>query len=138
MKSHMESHVEHAKETMFKASTDEVHKHLMRMLSSVGYTIVSKTKEVFVLIKRDYTSVIGGQPSTQSEFVPEYERLARKGAKEIIREYDCVWEDLVNHEGDNAIGNDAEAMGVDNRHPAEEEARSPDKGDVEMKEGEDD
>ncbi|KAI9785143.1 MAG: hypothetical protein M1839_000781 [Geoglossum umbratile] len=139
MRSHMSNHVDHAKDIMFKKSTDEVRRHLGKMLSSVQETVANRTEKVFLLIKRDYMSVLGGGSSTQ-ELMPKEERLARRGAEDIVRKYDRDWQELANVEGENAIGNDVRGIDMDDRNPVKEEARSSpqvDNGDVEMELDED-
>ncbi|CAO1602122.1 hypothetical protein XANCAGTX0491_005753 [Xanthoria calcicola] len=84
MKTYMSSHVEGHRDAMFKASADEVRNQLEDMVSSVEETLADKTDEVFMQIKRDYRSVLGGEDLPQGEVLPRVQRLVRKETKKTI------------------------------------------------------
>ncbi|KAL8672577.1 MAG: hypothetical protein Q9168_002982 [Polycauliona sp. 1 TL-2023] len=84
MKSYMKDHVQAQQGTMFKSSTDEVKKQLKDMVSDVEETLADKTDEVFIQIKRDYRSVLGGEDAPQGEVLPRVQRLVRKELKKTI------------------------------------------------------
>ena len=137
MKSYMSGHIDCAKNSMFKKSTEEIRKRLSRMLSSVEETISNRTEEVFALIRRDYMAVLGGDPLTQGEFMPKQERMLRNGAKDIIKGYDHVWDELANNEA-HADGKDAEAMELDDSYPVETDGQRPVNGEDAHAEHDDD
>ena len=85
MKAHMNSHVADHRHVMFQESADEVKRQLASLVTDVENTMGDKTDEVFIQIKRDYRSVLGGGEVPQGgEVLPRVERQVRKEIKRTI------------------------------------------------------
>lgn len=86
MKAHMTSHVDQHRQTMFHESTEEVKKHLKQMCSQVEEQMMNKADEVFVLMRRDYMTVITGQHMPQGHVTPKWERSMKAEIAKLIQE----------------------------------------------------
>ncbi|KAL8724724.1 MAG: hypothetical protein Q9166_007785 [cf. Caloplaca sp. 2 TL-2023] len=84
MKAYMIDHVEQNRDTMFRASADQVRRLLKDLVKDVEEQIADKTDEVFIQIKRDYRSVLGGGEVSQGEVLPRVQRQVRKEIKKTI------------------------------------------------------
>ncbi|KAL8705913.1 MAG: hypothetical protein Q9225_007998, partial [Loekoesia sp. 1 TL-2023] len=84
MKAYMTDHVEQARQTMFHESANEIKRQLGALVHDVEETLADKTDEVFIQIKRDYRSVLGGGEVSQGEVIPRVQRQVRKEIKRII------------------------------------------------------
>ncbi len=84
MKAYMYDHVEAHRTTMFQESVDEVKRQLEDMVKDVEETLADRTDEVFIQIKRDYRSVLGGEDVPQGEVLTRVQRLVRKEMKKTI------------------------------------------------------
>ncbi|KAL8853712.1 MAG: hypothetical protein Q9221_001523 [Calogaya cf. arnoldii] len=98
MKAHMHEHVETHQGTMFKASADEVRKQLQAMVKDAEETLADKTDEVFIQIKRDYRTVLGGEDVPQGEVIPRVQRLVRKEIKKTIEGVERMMNIVLGHE----------------------------------------
>jgi hypothetical protein len=86
MKAHMTSHVDQHRQTMFRESTEEVKKHLKQMCGQVEEQMMNKADEVFVLMRRDYMTVITGQHIPQGHIIPKWERSMKAEIAKLIQE----------------------------------------------------
>src|ERR1700722_2836031 len=86
MKAHMTSHVDQHRQSMFRESTEEVKKHLKQMCSQVEEQMMNKADEVFVLMRRDYMTVITGQNMPQGHVMPKWERSMKADIAKLIQE----------------------------------------------------
>src|ERR1700694_78272 len=86
MEAHMTSHVDQHRQTMFHESTEEVKKHLKQMCSQVEEQMMNKVDEVFVLMRRDYMTVITGQHMPQGHVMPKWERSMKAEIAKLIQE----------------------------------------------------
>ncbi|KAL9601801.1 MAG: hypothetical protein Q9219_002291 [cf. Caloplaca sp. 3 TL-2023] len=84
MKDYMMNHVEQERQTMFQNSVDEVKRQLDKMVRTSEDRLADKTDEVFIQIKRDYRSVLGGGEVSQGEVIPRVQRQVRKEIKKTI------------------------------------------------------
>lgn len=84
MKAYMTDHVEQARQTMFHESANEVKRQLGALVHDMEETLADKTDEVFIQIKRDYRSVLGGGEAFQGEVIPRVQRQVRKEVKRTI------------------------------------------------------
>lgn len=73
----MHAHVDQERHVMFQQSADEAQRRLMEMIEEVIMTMSDRMDEVFVAMRRDYRSVLGGG-DTQGEMLPKSQRLLRK------------------------------------------------------------
>ena len=88
MKAAMNSHVAQERHTMFQSSADNVKSRLSVMLKELGVYMNDKADEVYLAMRRDYNSVLGGGEVPQNgEILPKTHRLARK---EMMRIFDGV------------------------------------------------
>jgi hypothetical protein len=86
MKAYMTSHVDQHRQTMFRESTEEVKKHLKQMCGQVEEQMMNKVDEVFVLMRRDYMTVITGQHMPQGHVMPKWERSMKAEIAKLIHE----------------------------------------------------
>ena len=85
MKAYMNSHVAEHRHLMFQTSADEVKRQLTSLVKDVEETMGDKMDEVFIQIKRDYRSVLGGGEVPQGgQVLPRVERQVRKEIKRTI------------------------------------------------------
>jgi hypothetical protein len=82
----MTSHVDQNRQTMFRESTEEVKKHLKQMCGQVEEQMMNKADEVFVLMRRDYMTVITGQHMPQGHVMPKWERSMKAEIAKLIQE----------------------------------------------------
>ncbi|KAF5503099.1 Nuclear GTPase SLIP-GC [Colletotrichum fructicola] len=76
MKSHMINHVENARHTMFRRSTDSVKEQLKALCKRVENDMAVQVQEIYNLLARDYLSVlVGVDSSIQPAGLPRAERL---------------------------------------------------------------
>ena len=78
----MNTHVEHERGVMFGESAEAAQKRLEALVKQVEAMMSERVMEVFVAMRRDYRSVLGGAEESQGELLPKAQRLMRK---EIIR-----------------------------------------------------
>ena len=85
MKAAMNSHIAEERHTMFQSSADNVRKRLNTMVKGVETSMHDKADEVFIMVRRDYNSVLGGGEIPQTgELLPKMQRLLRKEVMRII------------------------------------------------------
>ena len=107
MKSAMNGHVNDERYTMFQQSVDEVRHRLNKMGKDVENTMNDKADEVFVLIRRDYRSVLGGGDMPQGQLLPKAQRLLRKEILTIVAGVEQLFDKI-------ALGEFQEVDDVDN------------------------
>lgn len=104
MKSTMNGHVSNERHTMFQRSVDEVRRSLTRMAKDVENTMNDKADEVFILIRRDYRSVLGGGDVPHGQLLPKAQRLLRKEILGIIGKVENLFSKIAS--GDFQEGDD--------------------------------
>ncbi len=88
MKAAMNSHVAQERHTMFQSSAENVQNRLSVMLKELEVDMNDKADEVYIAMRRDYNSVLGGGEVPQNgEILPKTQRLVRR---EMIRIIDGV------------------------------------------------
>ncbi len=88
MKAAMNSHVAQERHTMFQSSAENVQNRLGVMLKELEVDMNDKADEVYIAMRRDYNSVLGGGEVPQNgEILPKTQRLVRR---EMIRIIDGV------------------------------------------------
>jgi hypothetical protein len=102
MKAHMTSHVDEHRKTMFHESTEEVKKHLKQMCGLVEEQMMNKADEVFVLMRRDYMTVVTGAHIPQGEVMPKWERTMKAEIAKVIQEKEDAAEKEENPEMSNS------------------------------------
>ena len=85
MKAAMNSHVAQERHTMFESSAENVKSRLSIMLKELEAFMNDKADEVYLAMRRDYNSVLGGGEVPQNgEILPKAQRLVRKEMMQII------------------------------------------------------
>ena len=85
MKGHMDRHVERVKQSMFDESSEGVKDLLTAMLKEAKKSLMDKTDEIFMALKRDYTGVVVGQDEgDQAQLLPREQRALRKAVLDIV------------------------------------------------------
>ena len=85
MKAAMNSHVAQERHTMFHSSAENVKARLSVMLKELDVYMNDKADEVYIAMRRDYNSVLGGGDVPQNgEILPKTQRLVRKEMMRII------------------------------------------------------
>ena len=85
MKAAMNSHVAQERHTMFESSAENVKSRLSIMLKELEAFMNDKADEVYLAMRRDYNSVLGGGEVPQNgEILPKAQRLMRKETMRII------------------------------------------------------
>lgn len=101
MKAHMSSHVDEHRKTMFRESTEEVKKHLKQMCGLIEEQMLNKADEVFVLMRRDYMTVVTGARMPQGQEMPKWERSMKAEIVRAIQEREDAAEKEENLEMSN-------------------------------------
>ena len=92
MKAAMNSHVAHERHTMFQASANNVRNRLLDLVKHVDDLMSDKTNEVFIQMRRDYRSIVGGANVPQDgEMLSKDQRLARKAVMSVIQGIEVVF-----------------------------------------------
>ena len=85
MKAAMDSHIAQERHIMFQSSVDNIRNRLNAMMKGLESTMLDKVDEVFIMVRRDYNSVMGEGESPQTgELLPKTQRLVRKEIMRII------------------------------------------------------
>ncbi|RDW67742.1 hypothetical protein BP6252_09138 [Coleophoma cylindrospora] len=88
MKQHMSSHVETHKQQMFNESCQQVKQRLTLMCRHVEEAVANKTDEIFVLMQRDYVTVISGSQIPDGQIMPKWERQTRSAIAIAIEKFE--------------------------------------------------
>jgi hypothetical protein len=72
---------------MFKDSCDEVKKRLTQMCRHVEENMNNRTDEVFILMRRDYLTVINGA-QVKGDIMPKWERHMRANVAQALEEHE--------------------------------------------------
>ena len=109
MKAAMNSHVAHYRQYMFQDSADHVKNLLKDLAKEVEAMMADKIDEVFVQMKRDYRSVLGGGEMPQNgEALPKVQRQVRKEIMQIIEGVEKMMSRVVGIEVQEEPGEDEE------------------------------
>ena len=123
MKAAMNSHVAQERHTMFQSSAENVKSRLSIMLKELEAFMNDKADEVYLAMRRDYNSVLGGGEVPQNgEILPKAQRLVRKEMMQIIDGVEKVFSKIAGLEFKNEEDDD------DNKkvaHSSDDEDGSP-------------
>jgi len=118
MKDAMASHVDQERHTMFRCATEAVKERLTQMCRAVEEQMSNKADEVFLQMRRDYMTTIGGAHLPQGNLMPKAERTMRKDVLSILGgaddrfkavlkgEVEVVKEEEADHDGERPDEND--------------------------------
>ena len=84
MKDAMASHVDQERHTMFRYATEAVKQRLTQMCRAVEEQMSNKADEVFLQMRRDYMTTIGGAQLSQGDLMSKAERTMRKDVLSIL------------------------------------------------------
>jgi hypothetical protein len=82
----MNTHVEIARQQMFTQSCEVVKSKLTAMCRQVDDSIATKVDQVFLLMRRDYLTVVSGADMSQGQTMPKWERQMRASVWEAIED----------------------------------------------------
>lgn len=91
----MNAHVDHQRRVMFAESAEAAQKRLEALVKQVEAMMSERVMEVFVAMRRDYRSVLGGAEETQGELLPKAERLMRKDLIRILEDIKRMFKDVL-------------------------------------------
>lgn len=92
----MNAHVDHQRRVMFVESAEAAQKRLEALVKQVEAMMSERVTEVFVAMRRDYRSVLGGAEETQGELLPKAERLMRKNLIRILEHIEQMFTDVLH------------------------------------------
>ncbi len=99
MKAAMNSHVAQERHTMFQSSADNVKSRLSVTLKELEAHMNDKADEVYIAMRRDYNSVLGGgEVPRNGEILPKTQRLVRKEMMRIIDSVEKVFSKIAGFE----------------------------------------
>lgn len=111
MKHAMVSIVDEKRLTMFRQSTDEVRTRLARMVTALEELMQNKADEVHLMMRRDYTAVLGGPEIPKGGIMPKWQRDMRRDVRAIIKESGRLFKRVVGVEDESEEGGDGEEEG---------------------------
>lgn len=92
----MNAHVDYQRGVMFAESAEAAQKRLEALVKQVEAMMSKRVMEVFVAMRRDYRSVLGGVEETQGELLPKAERLMRKELIRILGDIERIFTDVLD------------------------------------------
>lgn len=92
----MNTHVDHERRVMFGESAEAAQKRLEALVRQVEAMMSERVMEVFVAMRRDYRSVLGGAEETQGELLPKAQRLMRKEVIRILADIERMFTDVLD------------------------------------------
>lgn len=99
----MNTHVDHERRVMFGESAEAAQKRLEALVKQVEAMMSERVMEVFVAMRRDYRSVLGGAEETQGELLPKAQRLMRKEVIRILADVERMFTDVLDgNRGENS------------------------------------
>ncbi|KAI9789949.1 MAG: hypothetical protein M1835_001330 [Candelina submexicana] len=96
MKYAMQTHVDEARTTMFRQSTNEVRARLNAMIRDVEENMANKADEVFLKMRRDYLAVLGGRALPKGEVMPKWERSMKHQIQQVIEGSEAIFEEVLD------------------------------------------
>lgn len=128
MKDHMTGHVVTQKHAMFTAATQVVQEQLEDMTDLVAKQMEEKVDAVFVMMRRDYLTVLGHENAAAGERAPKWERETKREVGTVINNSEEGFEKVLTGEmAQEAKPDDDSVLGEANVLKQDTE------GDVEMK-----
>lgn len=98
MKHAMSSIVDDKRLTMFRQSTDEVRTRLARMVVALEETMSNKADEVHLMLRRDYSAVLGGPEIPSGEMMPKWQRDLRRDVLAVVEGSESAFKRLAGVE----------------------------------------
>ena len=120
MKNSMQGHIDSARHTVFKEATENVRKQLNQMVRTVEEDMSNRTDEVFVAMRRDYRSILGGGEVPQGEVMPKWAKDMRKEVMRLIDGVEERFTKIANAEEEPPKPDEEDAMDLEKDDAAEE------------------
>ena len=118
MKDAMASHVDQERHTMFRYATEAVKQRLTQMCRAVEEQMSNKADEVFLQMRRDYMTTIGGAQLSQGDLMSKAERTMRKDVLSILDDADGQFKAVLKGEvevvKEEEADHDSEQQGENN------------------------
>lgn len=92
----MNTHVDHERRVMFGESAEAAQKRLDALVKQVEAMMSERVVEVFVAMRRDYRSVLGGAEENQGDLLPKAQRLMRKDIIRILADIERMFTDVLD------------------------------------------
>lgn len=124
MKAAMNAHVDQERHVMFQESGDEVRKRLQNMVRSVEELMSNRVDEVFLAMRRDYRSVLGGGEDVQDQVLPKAERLMRKEVMRTIEGVESIFMKVMDGETDEMESEEGKTESAKMEEATDEETPS--------------
>lgn len=99
MKAAMNHHVDQERHVMFRDSAMETMERLKMMIQNQERIMSDRADEVFVLMRRDYRSVLGGG-DTHGELPPKSQRMMRNEVNSILEGVENMFREVIGEESD--------------------------------------
>lgn len=96
MKTAMNAHVDQERHVMFQESADEVRNRLKTLVQDVEETMSNRVDEVFIAMRRDYRSVLGGGDDVQGQVLPKAQRIMRKEVSGVIDGVEEIFKNMMD------------------------------------------
>lgn len=122
MKAAMNAHVDQERRVMFQESADEVQNRLEALVRSVEETMSQRTDEVFLAMRGDYRSVLGGSENVDGEVLPKAQRIMRKEVMSIIEGVEKMFKKVIG----SADEDEELTLNVKDEDVSDEEGGFPD------------
>lgn len=100
MKTAMNAHVDQERHVMFQESADEVRNRLKSLVQDVEETMSNRVDEVFIAMRRDYRSVLGGGDDVQGQVLPKAQRIMRKEVNGVIDGVEEIFKKVMDADAD--------------------------------------
>lgn len=94
MKGVVQGHIHDVRHTMFTDSTRTVEQALDAMVKAAEETMLAKMDEVFLSVKRDYSSAIVGSSSVTGQALPREQRIVRKEVLDVVEGTERVFKQV--------------------------------------------
>ena len=121
----MNTHVDHERGVMFEQSAEAAQKRLEALVKQVEAMMSERVMEVFVAMRRDYRSVLGG--TEEGELLPKAQRLIRKEIMRILEEIERMFIDVLDGKVGEKSDDNQDLDEQDVKNEAEEGKSSIDK-----------
>lgn len=129
MKSCMATHIDTYREEMFSNATESLQAQLSEVCRTVEKLLVNQVDEVFVKVRNDYLTVLGGASASDHVVVPKAERSMKEHIRRTLADSEIKFRSLVEV-GEALEPNGAE---IDERAKTEEVMLDDSAVDQEMK-----
>jgi hypothetical protein len=113
MKNAMNDHVDRERHRMFKEATSTVQKHLNVMCRTLMEKMENKADEIFISMRHDYMTVLGGVKADQTAIVSKDERALRTDIKTLLQGVDEQFRRIVHGDVEEPLNEETKQDNVD-------------------------